>query len=89
MNESFVTHDELNDVKAEILSQLSSILKQPKKSNLDLLKSADVRSLLKCSESTLDRLKKSGKLPFVRIMRTIYFKRDDVEALLENENEGD
>lgn len=48
----------------------------------DLLTSAEVASLARVSHVTLQRWRDAGKLPYIRVGRTIRYRREDVDALL-------
>lgn len=48
----------------------------------DLLTSAEVAAMMRVSHVTLQRWRDSNKLPYVRVGRTIRYRRTDVEALL-------
>lgn len=54
----------------------------------DVLRIKDVVSLLQMSESTVKRLMKSGRLPYTKIGRLVYIKKESILKILE-ENEID
>jgi hypothetical protein len=63
----------------EIRKDLNSIRIKSGK-NLNLIDSADLKQLFHLSPRTLGRLRKSGKLPYIRIGRKSYY---EVDAILE------
>lgn len=48
------------------------------------LTQGDVEEILDVSRSTLHRLRKDGSIPFVQHGRKILFRREDVDAFLED-----
>ena len=81
MNVELITKNDLNELKKEIISELTDLLKdntQKKK----WLKSADVRELLNISSGTLQNLRVNGTLPYTKMGKTIYYEYDDVTAIL-------
>ena len=49
-----------------------------------LLKSSQVKQILNCSESTLERLRKSGELPCIKMRGSYLYQKSEVENLLNN-----
>lgn len=47
------------------------------------LTNADAREHLSLSKTTLQRFRKSGQLPFSKIGGSIYYRRSDIDSLLE------
>ncbi len=81
MNVEIITKNDLNELKKEIISELTDLLKdntQKKK----WLKSSDVRELLNISPGTLQNLRVNGTLPYTKMGKTIYYEYDDVTAIL-------
>lgn len=74
----------------DIFSQLKELVKneialqssQLTKSVSEHLKIKDVAVLFKISKVTVNAWMKSGKLPFYRIGRRVFFKREDLDMLL-------
>ena len=46
------------------------------------LKSLEVKDLLGCSDSTLQKHRISGRLPYTKLGGTYYYKKNDIESLL-------
>lgn len=72
MNVSFVTKEELDVFKRELIQELIAQL-QPKKEPV-WLKSRDVKVRLQCSDTTLQRLRISGEIEYRQIGGTYYYK---------------
>lgn len=52
----------------------------------DLLHNGDVCQILNISKRTLQHYRDTSILPFIQIGHKCYYKREDVEALLEKSN---
>ena len=63
----------------KILGLLDSKNKQP----LRILRSFQVREILGISPGTLQNLRIQGHLPYTKINGSCYYKREDVEKMLE------
>lgn len=70
---------ELNQIKSTIQTQ-----KLPIDIRAEWMNPKEVGHALGMSESTLLRLRKCGALPFSRVHGKIFYKRIDVEQMLEN-----
>jgi len=83
MTVEFITKEDLYVFKNELLQELLAAFQQQPRKTDQWLKSADVRSLLKISPNTLQRLRIRGALKFSKVGSTFYYKRDDVQRMLE------
>ena len=54
----------------------------------ELLTKAEVANLLKLSLRSVDRLRKRGDLPALKVLTSIRFQKKDVEAYLEAQMKG-
>ena len=82
-----VTTEDLAQLKAEILDEVSSVVQKAKKDaegsfKSEILRTNEVRKLLKVSHATLCNLRANGTLPFAKIGGSIYYDRKDVEDLI-------
>jgi hypothetical protein len=50
----------------------------------ELLDQDQVRKLLRCSQSHLDRERRAGRLPCIRIGRKVLYAPDDVRRFIES-----
>jgi excisionase family DNA binding protein len=57
---------------------------QPNLPPKEWLKNSEVRKLLKVSSNTVQRLRISGKLPSTKVGGVHYYRRDDIEKLLDS-----
>lgn len=49
----------------------------------ELITKAELIDYLRISKRTLDKLMKTGDLPYIKLSRRVLFKREDVDAFLE------
>ena len=49
----------------------------------ELMTKAELMDYLRISKRTLDKLMKTGDLPYIKLARRVLFKREDVDAFLE------
>jgi len=78
-----LTIKDLNEFKAELLKELKQLLTkndtgQPKK----LLKSREVRSMLRISPGTLQNLRRNETLCYRKVGGIIYYYYEDIERLM-------
>ena len=72
-----------NSIQREIACQLNLLVAEVKKEQLkDLLTKKDVMKMLHVSLSTVDRWMRSGCLKAFGVEGRVYFRREDVEAML-------
>jgi len=85
MNVEFITREDLNVLKQEIIEAL----KQPENTNSKkYLRSAEVRKMLKISAGTLQNMRINGSLPYSKIGTTIFYDLDKIIEIF-NENSSD
>jgi excisionase family DNA binding protein len=85
MPTNIITTDDLRQFKIELFDELKQLLGQRTESNSrEYLKSSEVSKLLNISLSKLQHLRVAKVLPYTRVGATIYYKRDDLHQLLEN-----
>lgn len=81
MNIELLTKKDLHEMKEEILSELTNLLKG-KTEQKEWLKSSDVRKLLNISSGTLQHLRVTGVLPYTKIGGSIFYAHSDVMEVL-------
>lgn len=80
---SFESFEELKTTLiAEIISHLESI--KPN-NDLGLLTRDDILNIFKINKSTLIRWQRERTLPFIKIGGRVYFKRAEIETMLNTE----
>ena len=84
MQIDFVTKDDLQTFRSQLLDDLKNILHSKPAKQRQWLKSSEVRKLLKISPGTLQNLRINGTLSFTKIGSIIYYNYEDIEALLES-----
>lgn len=94
MNTLVFSNFTLDDLKSVISESISNELQkfrpqQPDQQDDQLLKIGDIAKMLHVSNVTVFAWKKAGKIPFHRISRKIYFKKNEVmDALKKIERKG-
>lgn len=86
MSTEIVTKEEFLRFKEELLTEIKAVLEENLKSSMDerkWLRSTEVRKLLSISQGTLQTLRINGTLPYTRVNGMIYYKKEDIDALLE------
>lgn len=76
------TKNDLENVKAEILSKIEELLNSKTNSKTEFLRTREVLNLLKISASSLQSFRKNGIIPFTKINGTIYYKQSTINELL-------
>jgi len=80
------TKDDLRQFKQELFELIKGLKFKPTKAPNPLLKSYEVRELLKISSGTLQNLRLNGTLKYAKVGGLIYYKLEDVMKLVEIEN---
>lgn len=90
MEIEFITLADLKNFKEEILSEIKSLLKRKNELTGDRkwIKSKEVQKLLQISAGTLQNLRNRRMIPFTRLGGVIYYSREDLKKVLENQDEG-
>ena len=85
MSVEIITKEDLHLFRRQLLEDLQQLLskRQPQQTQKQVLKSAEVRKLLKISPATLQSLRVSGALPFTKIGGTLYYRQEDIEQLMQ------
>jgi hypothetical protein len=79
-----ITKEDLQLFKAELVCEIKQLLaKDNGKQDAEWLKSSQVRKMLHLSPNTLQALRVSGKLHFTKVGGIFYYKRGDIQQLLE------
>lgn len=79
-----ITRDDLKQFKNEMLAEMKQLIKPGTTGQAkEWLKSYEVRQLLKISPGTLQNLRVNGTLRYTKIGGLLYYKREDITKLLE------
>lgn len=82
MNIEVMSKEDLMNVRRELIAEIQDVKRLLQGRNeQQYLRSKDVKRILGCSDSKLESLRKSGKLPHTKVQGTIYYNSDDVYAL--------
>jgi hypothetical protein len=84
--ELLTVHD-LREFKKEFFHELKTLLKESSLKD-KLLKSAEVRRLLRISPGTLQNLRNSNAIGFKKIGGIIYYDYNEIELMIRNNKEG-
>ncbi len=87
MKIDIITTEDLRQFKTELLQEMKGIIGQARDngSNVEWLRSAQVRKMLNISAGTLQNLRINGTLPFRKIGGTMYHSRIQIEKILKGE----
>jgi hypothetical protein len=89
MGVEIITREDLQQFRTQLLNDLKEFVAHIKKNTSDSIvegyKTKHVRKILDCSNGKLQSLRIAGKLRCSKVGGTLYYRRDDVEKLL---NEG-
>lgn len=84
MNLDIMTREDLKVFKEELLTEIKKLLPaDSREKQHEWLKSSEVRKLLKISPATLQNLRVNGTLKYTRIGSIVYYKAEDIYAILE------
>ncbi|MBB5441080.1 hypothetical protein HDC92_004785 [Pedobacter sp. AK017] len=78
-----ITKEDLSAFKKDLLTEIKLLLKPAQGESKKWLKSQEVRKLLSISPGTLQNLRINGTLRFTKIGSMMYYKLEDIHALLE------
>lgn len=80
-----VTKEDLQLFRRQLLEDLQEVLaaRQPGPAQREVLRSADVRKLLKISPATLQTLRVNGTLPYTKIGGSLYYRQQDIDRLVQ------
>ena len=84
---STITSEQLQQFKIDLINSFRDLLQQYlDKPMHDMVRSKTVKEILRCSDSKLETLMRTGLLPYTKILGSLYFKRRDLEILFTQQN---
>jgi hypothetical protein len=83
MNIEILTKSDLQSFKQELIAEIQNIVGDTSTKEQKWLKGIDVRKLLNISPGTLQNHRINGSLKPSKIGGTLFYKRSDIETLLE------
>jgi hypothetical protein len=84
MNIEILTKSDLQSFKEELIDEIQNIVGKSGTKEQKWMKGIDVRKLLNISLGTLQNLRINGSLNPSKIGGTLFYKRSDIEKLLED-----
>jgi hypothetical protein len=88
MNNMILIESEKLEQIQSTLSNIESSLSGKSPTLPNLLRTSEVKKILKLKDSTLATLRSNGTLPFAKIAGTIYYKMEDINSLIEQNYSG-
>ena len=82
-----ITKEDLMAFKADLLKELTSLIRPQLKDERQWLKSREVRDLLGISAGTLQNLRINRKIKFTKIGGTVFYSNSDIKKLLTGEGD--
>jgi hypothetical protein len=82
MSVNILTHEDLQQFKAELITELKSLFKKESTGTKKWLKSEEVKKLLKVSAGTLQTLRINGTLQYTKIGGIIYYDYEHIEKVM-------
>jgi hypothetical protein len=83
MSAEIITKEDLNDFGRKLLSEIRQLMGKPEEATQKLLKSYQVKNLLKISPGTLQKLRDNGTLKFTKVGSIFYYKHEDVMQIFD------
>jgi hypothetical protein len=84
----FITKEDLLEFKRSLIQEIKQLLtEKPRDKQLELLKGSQVRNLLSISPNTLQKLRVNKTLKYTKIGGVIYYRADEINALMERGRE--
>lgn len=83
-----IENEIIEDLRSSLI-QIKNLLEKKKDGpNINLLRTSEVKEILKIKDSTLAALRSNGTLPFAKIAGTIYYKLEDIKFLIDQNYSG-
>lgn len=80
-----LTRTDLLQFKKDLIEEITRLFtEKPETKETEYLKSKQVKRILKCSDSTLQYYRDSGKMPFKKIGGTYYYTWEGINKLLDS-----
>ncbi len=84
MNVEIATKNDIEQIKAEILTAIKEMLSQTSTTSKKWLKGKAVMDMLGISASGLQNFRINGVLPYSKISGIIYYRLSDIEKILQD-----
>ena len=85
MAAEIITKEDLDQFKRDLIAEFKILLNSSKNENQagEWLRTSQVRKMLHISAGTMQNLRIQHNLPFTKIGSLIYYKRKDIDRLME------
>lgn len=88
-NVVLVTTEHLENLVRDVQEVKALLKKEKLQEDLpELLRTSEVKRILKLKDSSLATLRHNGTLPFIKIAGTVYYKKNDISQLIDNNYSG-
>jgi len=77
-----LTAGDFEEFKKQLLEELKKMIAALCQPQQKILKTREVRKLLRASAGTVQNWRKNGTLPFKKVGGTLYYNYEDIERLL-------
>lgn len=88
MKIAILSETEIEEFRKQLLQDLISLFSREKEDDNRWIKTAEVKKILGCSINTIHNYKNAGILSYNKIGGTIYYDKERVYELLNNNNYG-
>lgn len=78
-----ITKEDLQTLREELIEKITELLSL-RQTSPQWLKVGDLKQILPISTSTLQTLRLNGTLPFTKVGGIIYYKKEDIERMMNN-----
>lgn len=85
MATEIITREDLNEFREQLLADIKALVSKNEHEPKKLLKSYQVKNLLKISPGTLQNLRVNGTLPYTKIGGIIYYKYEDIMKIFDKQ----
>lgn len=86
MEIEIITKEDLQNFRKQLVEDMRQLIHQKYPPQREWLKSPEVKKLLHISSGTLQNLRINGTLRYARIGGMLFYKYEDIEKLLSNQN---
>lgn len=86
-NVNLITIEDLLAFKTELVEEIKKLI-TPRNNETVFFKSKEVKKMLKCSDSTLQHYRQSGKLQANKVGGTYYYSSDSVNLFFSKKEGG-
>jgi hypothetical protein len=85
-----ITNPDIIEGLARDVKELKTLVQEKNRRGavLDLLRTDEVKLLLKLKDSSLSTLRSNGTIPFTKVGGTIYYLRKDIESIVKQNYSG-